>query len=130
HFATSLVTTHLPLARVPRAIDAAGVTRATLALAELLRRLGHGRPRIAVASLNPHAGEGEMFGSEEAKSIAPGVASARRKLGRKAIIEGPLGAETAFRKMKHAAYEGVVAMYHDQATIPMKLQSFGEAVNV
>jgi 4-hydroxythreonine-4-phosphate dehydrogenase len=128
--ATSLVTTHVAVSDVPRRIDAAGVSQATLALAELLRRIGKRKPRVAVASLNPHAGEGEMFGKEETRAIVPGIARARRRLGAKANVLGPIGAETAFRKMRAGVYDGVVAMYHDQATIPMKLVAFGDAVNV
>jgi 4-hydroxythreonine-4-phosphate dehydrogenase len=128
--ATSLVTTHVAVSDVPRRIDATGVARATWALVELLRQTGKKKPRVAVASLNPHAGEGEMFGKEETRAILPGIRNARRALGRSAEIVGPLGAETAFRKMRGRAYDGVVSMYHDQATIPMKLLAFGDAVNV
>jgi 4-hydroxythreonine-4-phosphate dehydrogenase len=71
-----------------------------------------------------------MFGKEETRAIAPGIARARRTLGRAADIVGPVGAETAYRKMRAGAFDGVVAMYHDQATIPMKLVAFGDAVNV
>ena len=127
--ATSLVTTHLPLARVPAALTSEGVADATVYLARLLTQLGKRRPRVAVASLNPHAGEGEMFGNEERRAIAPGIARAKRRASG-AVITGPVGAETAYRKMRGGAYDGVVAMYHDQATIPMKLVAFGEAVNV
>jgi 4-hydroxythreonine-4-phosphate dehydrogenase len=127
---TSLVTTHVAVSDVPRRIDARGVTSATVALVELLRRTGAKKPRVAIASLNPHAGEGEMFGKEETRAIAPGIAKARAALGRTAELVGPLGAETAFRKMRAGVYDGVVAMYHDQATIPMKLVAFGDAVNV
>jgi 4-hydroxythreonine-4-phosphate dehydrogenase len=127
--ATSLVTTHVPIARVPRLLTPEGVADAALGLAELLVKLGHRSPRVAVASLNPHAGEGEMFGAEERRAIAPGIALARRRM-RAARITGPVGAETAFRKARAGVFDGVVAMYHDQATIPMKLVAFGEAVNV
>jgi 4-hydroxythreonine-4-phosphate dehydrogenase len=128
--ATSLVTTHLPLARVPRALSPAGVSEAIVELGRLLAALGHEQPTLAVCSLNPHAGEGELFGDEERRAIAPGIAAARRVLGRRARVLGPIGAETAYRKAKAGEYAGVVAMYHDQATIPMKLVSFGDAVNV
>lgn len=127
---TSLVTTHLPLRKVPSAITAEGVRRATRHLARLLRRAGHERPTLAVTSLNPHAGEDELLGQDEAKLIVPGVVAARRKLYGKAKVLGPIGAETAFRLAAAGKYDGVVAMYHDQATIPMKLLAFGEAVNV
>lgn len=127
---TSLVTTHLPLARVPRAITKEGVRDATMALARLLSLLGKKRPRLAVTSLNPHAGESELLGTEEARAIVPGIELASRALGRAATVVGPVGAETAYRLAHAGRYDGVVAMYHDQATIPMKLVAFGEAVNV
>ena len=128
--ATSLVTTHLPLSRVPRQLTPERVARATIQLAILMRGMGVAQPRLAVCALNPHAGEGELLGAEEVRAIAPGVSLARRSLATKAHIEGPIGAETAYRKAYTGSYEGVVAMYHDQATIPMKLVAFGQAVNV
>jgi len=127
---TSLVTTHLPISRVPESLSAAGVAEATLWLGRLVRALGYERPELAVCSLNPHAGESELLGSEERKAIVPGIRSAARKLGRSVRVSGPIGAESAYRKAFAGQYAGVVAMYHDQATIPMKLVAFGEAVNV
>jgi 4-hydroxythreonine-4-phosphate dehydrogenase len=127
---TSLVTTHLPLSRVPRAITKAGVRDSTVQLVRLLRALGKRRPRVAVTSLNPHAGESELLGREEATSIIPGIELARAEVGRGTRLVGPLGAETAYRLAYAGHYDGVVAMYHDQATIPMKLVAFGDAVNV
>jgi 4-hydroxythreonine-4-phosphate dehydrogenase len=134
-FTTALVTTHLPIASVPRAITADAVATSTYWLARLLLDLkrGRGKPRIAVCSLNPHAGEGGLLGAEEAKAIAPGISRAIARLDRPSsvVIEGPRGAETLFRQANGAgAWDGVVAMYHDQATIPMKLVGFGESVNV
>lgn len=128
--ATSLVTTHVPLARVSEVLAPEGVRDAILALVDLLQRTGVDGPRIAVASLNPHAGEGELLGDEERRAIVPGIRAARRRLGNAAVIVGPIGAETAYRKARLGEYSGVVAMYHDQATIPMKLVAFGDAVNV
>jgi 4-hydroxythreonine-4-phosphate dehydrogenase len=138
---TSLATTHVPLARVPRAVTPALVGRATFWLAWLLSRLANGTkggvPRVAVAALNPHAGEGGLLGREERTRIAPGIAGARQRLkdaGIRATIDGPVAAESAFRLAQARGHErvwdGVVAMYHDQATIPMKLTGFGDAVNV
>lgn len=127
---TSLVTTHLPLSRVPRSLTPEGVALATVWLVRLLSALGNARPRVAVASLNPHAGESELLGREESRAILPGIRGARRRLRGRARVEGPVGAETAYRKAWSGEYDGVVAMYHDQATIPMKLVAFGEAVNV
>jgi 4-hydroxythreonine-4-phosphate dehydrogenase len=128
--ATSLVTTHLPLSRVPKAISSSAVRDATVGLSQLLLALGRKRPKVAIASLNPHAGESELLGGEERRAIAPGIVAARRVLGRRVELEGPIGAETAYRKAYGGTYDGVVAMYHDQATIPMKLIAFGDAVNV
>jgi 4-hydroxythreonine-4-phosphate dehydrogenase len=127
---TSLVTTHLPLNKVPRAVTPAGVEAAAFELGRLLQHLGKKRPKIAVTSLNPHAGESELLGGEEARAIAPGIARAQRRLKRSAELLGPIGAETAYRRAAAGGYDGVVAMYHDQATIPMKLLAFGDAVNV
>ena len=127
---TSLASTHLPLSRVPEVLSSARVRDATVALAQLLVGLGRRRPRIAVCSLNPHAGESELLGDEERRAIVPGISAARARLRKKARIEGPIGAETAYRKALAATYDGVVAMYHDQATIPLKLVAFGDAVNV
>jgi 4-hydroxythreonine-4-phosphate dehydrogenase len=130
---TALVTTHLPVAQVPSAITPGRVASATYWLAWLLLRSKRGPVRVAVASLNPHAGEGGLIGREERSRIAPGIGQARSRLraaGIDALVEGPVPAETAFRLMRAGRWGGVVAMYHDQATIPMKLTGFGEAVNV
>jgi 4-hydroxythreonine-4-phosphate dehydrogenase len=130
---TSLASTHVPLARVPRVLTADAVARATYWLAWLLSRLSRRSPRIAVAALNPHAGEGGLLGKEEEARIAPGIARARDRLRASRIdatIDGPVPAETAFRLASAKRWDGVVAMYHDQATIPMKLLEFGDAVNV
>ncbi len=130
---TSLVTTHLPLAKVPRAVTKQAVARAAFWLAELLIRARGGVPRVVVCGLNPHAGEAGRLGEEESRAIAPGIALARARLakaGLRAALTGPMPAESALRLALAGAFDGAVAMYHDQATIPMKLTSFGDAVNV
>lgn len=128
--ATSLVTTHLPLGKVPRALTREGVRDATVELVRLLVALGKKKPVVAVASLNPHAGESELLGKEESTAILPGIELARAVVGKSAKLIGPTGAETAYRLTYAGKYDGVVAMYHDQATIPMKLVAFGDAVNI
>ncbi|MGH7438473.1 MAG: PdxA family dehydrogenase [Polyangiaceae bacterium] len=131
--ATSLVTTHLPLADVPAAITPEAVATSTYWLAWLLARTGRRPVRVAVASLNPHAGEGGLLGPEERSRIVPGIERARARLAGshvKVAVEGPIPAETAFRLMAAGRWGGVVAMYHDQSTIPMKLAAFGDTVNV
>jgi 4-hydroxythreonine-4-phosphate dehydrogenase len=130
---TSLVTTHLPLSRVPRAITRDAVASSAFWLADVLARLLGRAPRVAVASLNPHAGEGGLLGGEESSAIVPGIEKARERARRAGVLcelTGPVPAETAFRVAAKGGYDGVVAMYHDQATIPMKLLGFGDAVNV
>jgi 4-hydroxythreonine-4-phosphate dehydrogenase len=127
---TSLVTTHIALADVAAAITKAEVARAIYWTCDFLRKLGAKKP-VAVAALNPHAGEGGLLGEEEESEIAPGIELARKRLGPiPMVIEGPIAAETAFRRASKGVYSAVVAMYHDQATIPMKLLAFGDAVNV
>lgn len=118
----ALVTTHLALRAVPDAITQPRVERACRHLAEALHALGVARPRTVVAGLNPHAGESGLFGDEERVVIAPAA--------RAAGAEGPVGAETAFRLAAAGEVDGVVAMYHDQATIASKLADWTEAVNV
>jgi 4-hydroxythreonine-4-phosphate dehydrogenase len=130
---TALVTTHLPLARVPEAITPEAVATTCYWIVRLLVALGYELPRVAIAALNPHAGEGGLLGNEETTQIAPGVRKALQRLaadGYSAVLQGPIGAETAFRKHASGDYDGVVAMYHDQATIPSKLVGFGKTVNV
>jgi 4-hydroxythreonine-4-phosphate dehydrogenase len=127
---TSLATTHLPLGSVARRLSSKVVSDATLWLGRLVQGLGVAKPRLAVCALNPHAGESELLGNEERRFIVPGARAAARALGARVRIDVPVGAETAYRKAYAGLYDGVVAMYHDQATIPMKLVAFGDAVNV
>lgn len=129
---TSLVTTHLALRDVPDAITKVEVARATYWTARFVRQLGASGP-IAVAALNPHAGEDGLLGDEEIRALGPALPLARKRLAKEGIdvtITGPVPAETAFRLAASGHFAAVVAMYHDQATIPMKLLGFGEAVNV
>jgi 4-hydroxythreonine-4-phosphate dehydrogenase len=129
---TSLVTTHLPITAVPRAITAKEVARAVYWTACLVADMQDTRT-VAVAALNPHAGESGRLGTEESRVIAPGIARGRARLAEERVrvaVQGPVPAETAFRLAASGAFSAVVAMYHDQATIPMKLLGFGEAVNV
>jgi 4-hydroxythreonine-4-phosphate dehydrogenase len=129
---TSLVTTHLALGDVPKAITPDEVARAVYWTGRFVRQLG-ANGRVAVTALNPHAGEGGLLGTEEVRVIAPGIARGKKRLKSERIdieVDGPVPAETAFRLARAGSYVAVVAMYHDQATIPMKLLGFGEAVNV
>ncbi|HVH28596.1 MAG TPA: 4-hydroxythreonine-4-phosphate dehydrogenase PdxA [Vicinamibacterales bacterium] len=122
-----LATVHIPLAEVPRALSES-LMEATIDLtARELPRYGVAHPRIAVAGLNPHAGEHGLFGHEEETVIAPAVASCR---ARGIDVSGPFPGDTVFMRARRNEFDVVVACYHDQGLIPVKLVAFGEAVNV
>ncbi len=122
-----LVTTHLSVRDAAGAIVPEAVCRTVAHLAAALHRLGSPRPRIWVTGLNPHAGEGGLFGSEETEAILPGLT----RLGAiSADVRGPVPAEAAFRAAADDRIDGVVAMIHDQATIASKLLDWGASVNV
>ena len=107
HLTVSLVTTHLPLKKVSRAVTQDAVAAACFWLGDLLTSLELERPRLVVAALNPHAGEGGLLGDEETTRIAPGMARARARLKRRGVtLDGPLGAETAFRRAAGGEYDG------------------------
>ena len=115
------VTTHVALREVPGLITRERVLRTIKLADQAARSLGVERPRIAVAGLNPHSGEGGLFGSEEVEAIRPAVEEAR---GLGFTVEGPMPADTVFVKAAGGAYDMVVAMYHDQGHIPVKLTGF------
>jgi len=123
----SLATVHVPLAEVPRVLTRARVAETIALTAEWMPRAGVERARIAVAGLNPHAGEAGVLGTEDEEVIAPAVAEARR-----AGIDasGPWPGDTVFLRASRGEFDAVVAAYHDQGLIPVKLLSFGHAVNV
>jgi 4-hydroxythreonine-4-phosphate dehydrogenase len=124
----ALATTHLPLAKVPRAITRAGLL-ATLKVIDkdLRKRFGIRRPRILVSGLNPHSGESGHLGAEEQRTIAPAIAAAR-KLG--IAAEGPIPADTLFVPARLKSADCALAMYHDQGLPVLKYASFGRGVNV
>ncbi len=124
----ALATTHLPLSAVPGAIQST-MLRDTLRIIhhDLVERFGVARPRILVAGLNPHAGEGGHMGREEIEIIEP-VLSAMR--GEGMLLEGPLPADTLFVPSKLQGADAVLAMYHDQGLPVLKHASFGGGVNV
>ena len=129
----ALVTTHLSIANVPSAITSARVMRSVRHLAEALLRLAPERAAatILVTGLNPHAGEAGLFGSEENDVITPALTLlAQEEPFRSRIKLSPaLPAEAVFRAAQRGAADGVVAMFHDQATIASKLLDWGSAVN-
>ena len=122
-----LETIHMALADVPRAISRASLCRTLDITANWAARYVAPRPRIAVCGLNPHAGEGGHFGNEEIVTIAPAVQDARE---RGLEVSGPFPADTIFRRMREGEFDFVVAMYHDQALIPVKTLDFHGGVNI
>jgi 4-hydroxythreonine-4-phosphate dehydrogenase len=131
----SLVTTHLGIKGVSKALTRAKIRRAVTQTAEHLQNWWRiEKPRVAVAALNPHAGEAGLFGKEEIKIITPEIEALKKAFGNKAEISGPTPADTLFAK-NHLAddrdkFDAVVCMYHDQGLIPVKLLDFRRTVNV
>ncbi|NOS99442.1 MAG: 4-hydroxythreonine-4-phosphate dehydrogenase PdxA [Phycisphaerales bacterium] len=127
-FRIALASTHVGLFDLRAQFSLGLVFHPIDQLDDALRRWwGMERPRIAVAALNPHAGEGGMFGDEETRVIEPAIAIAR---DHGIDVTGPFPADTLFRNALNGRFDGIVAMYHDQALIPVKLLAFDEAVNV
>ena len=127
-FAVSFVTNHIPLADVPKHLSVQRIVNVICITQQALIRCGISEPRLVVAGLNPHAGEEGMFGDEETRFICPAIAQAQAQTG--IPIEGPLPADVLFAKANQGAWHAVIAMYHDQGNIPIKLLGFGELVNV
>lgn len=122
------VTVHISLADVPGALTQALIVKTGRIVAKALReRFGIAHPRLAIAGLNPHAGESGALGSEDAAIIMPAVAELQAE---GLAVEGPFPADTMFHARARQTYDVALAMYHDQALIPIKTIAFDEAVNV
>ena len=122
-----LATVHIPLAEVPRALThdrLLGVIRLT---ASSLPAFGIPSPRLGVAGLNPHAGEAGLLGTEEQTTIGPAIDAARAE---GIHASGPFPADTLFVRAARGEFDAVIAAYHDQGLVPVKLLAFGRAVNV
>jgi len=123
----TLATVHVPLANVSGLLTVADVSRTIVMTADWLHHLGVTAPRVAMAGLNPHAGESGLLGSEDEAILRPAVAEAARQgVG----ASGPWSADTVFVRAVRGEFDAVVACYHDQGLIPVKLLAFGQAVNV
>jgi 4-hydroxythreonine-4-phosphate dehydrogenase len=127
NLAVAHVTLHMALRDVFRHLTPAAVLEKTQLLDGLLTRMLGRRPRLGVAALNPHASDGGLFGDEEATIIAPAVEAARKQ-GLDA--SGPWPCDTLFVRARHGEFDGIVAMYHDQGHIALKLLGEGRAVNI
>ena len=122
-----LISTHVPLSEAIRLVEKERISRVVRLAERELRRWGIVRPRIAVAALNPHGAEGGLFGVEEAAEIQPAVEACREE---GLEVSGPHSADTVFLRASRGEFDAVISCYHDQAMIPVKCLSFGEAVNV
>jgi 4-hydroxythreonine-4-phosphate dehydrogenase len=121
------VTSHVPMAEMPKLLTVDAIVEALKLTASALRAAGFDPPRIAVAALNPHAGDGGNFGREEIDVIAPAVEAAQaRGIG----CEGPFPADTVFVRARRGDYDAVLTMYHDQGQIAMKLMGFDRGVTL
>jgi 4-hydroxythreonine-4-phosphate dehydrogenase len=127
----ALVTAHVPLCKVPRALNQSEIVRVGLLLDEFVRSRGKNGPRIAVAGLNPHAGESGKLGAEEIEIIAPAVQELQSRIedGESKIV-GPVSPDTVFHRAIEGEFDAVLCMYHDQGLIPLKLHAFHSGVNV
>jgi len=121
------VTSHVPLAKVASLLTIDGIVGALGLTATALRAAGFEPPRIAVAALNPHAGDGGNFGREEIDVIAPAVLRAKAK---GIAVEGPFPADTVFVRARRGDFDAVLTMYHDQGQIAMKLMGFDRGVTL
>jgi 4-hydroxythreonine-4-phosphate dehydrogenase len=126
-FWVMLVTTHLPLSKVSKAVTKKKVLQTIKLANEFLYSVRGKKPKIGVAGLNPHAGEGGIFGTEEKKAIKPAVEEAKR-MG--INVKGPISPDGIFYLANVGLFDIVIAMYHDQGLIPLKLLSFNRSVNV
>ena len=122
-----LATTHVPLAEVPRRLTRQRIEEVVGLAHDELPRFGCRRPRLAVAGLNPHAGESGLLGEEDDRVVRPAVEACR---ARGIAVVGPEPADTLFVRALRGAFDAVIACYHDQGLIPVKLVAFGQAVNV
>ncbi len=128
----ALVTSHIPLAKVSGALKQSEIVRVGLLLAEFLQRRGIKLPRIAVAGLNPHAGESGKIGREEIEIIAPAISelnSSHVTRHTSHVFSGPHSPDTVFHRTVEGEFDAVLCMYHDQGLIPLKLHGFHNGVN-
>ena len=128
----ALVTAHLPLRKAASALKQSEIVRVGLLLADFLNSRFKSSPRVAVAGLNPHAGESGKLGREEIEIISPAVSELQSAIRnpQSAIFVGPVSADTVFHRAIEDEFDAVLCMYHDQGLIPLKLHAFHEGVNV
>ena len=125
----ALVTTHIPIKDVAAQLSASEIVRVGILLADFLKKRV-GCARIAVAGLNPHAGESGTMGREEIEIIEPAIKALRASRRMDVTFDGPVSPDTVFHRAVRCEFDGVLCMYHDQGLIPLKLHAFDEGVNI
>lgn len=123
----ALVSAHCPLRKAIQSLSVKRIVLVAERLIELLKTTGKTAPRIAIAGLNPHAGENSLLGSEEKRFILPAIAQLRKS---GCNVVGPHAPDSVFRRAEQGEFDGVVAAYHDQGLIPFKLLHFSTGVNI
>src|SRR5438046_1385435 len=129
----ALVTAHIPLCKIPRALKRSEIVRVGVLLVDFLHARWKTTPRIGVAGLNPHAGESGKLGREEIEIITPAVQELKSFLVTRhssLVVTGPVSPDTVFHRAVEGEFDAVLCMYHDQALIPLKLHAFHSGVNV
>jgi 4-hydroxythreonine-4-phosphate dehydrogenase len=128
----ALITTHIPLRAVPGLLKTSEIVRVGKLLDNFLVLRGIESPRVAVAGLNPHAGESGKLGREEIEIIAPAIAELNQSpiTNHQSPFDGPISPDTLFYHLLHGKWHAALCMYHDQGLIPLKLHGFDEGVNV
>ena len=121
------VTSHIPLKNVAEKLNIDGIVEAIVLANQTLARAGYNNPRIAVAALNPHAGDGGAIGTEEIEIIAPAVEKAKLQSIK---VDGPFPSDTLYLKVRDGQFDCAVSMYHDQGQIAIKLLGFHQGVSV
>lgn len=122
-----LTTTHVPLSEVRNLLTRDRILKTIQLTHQWLKQVGIEHPRLAVTGLNPHSGDGGIFGNEEIKVIAPAIEAAQKEM---IEVTGPFSADALFGRIHESSYDAVITMYHDQGMIPIKMASMDRAVNI
>lgn len=122
-----LTTTHIPLSEVHNHLTCDRILKTIRLTHQWLTQVGIERPCIAVTGLNPHSGDGGIFGDEETKTIGPAIEDAQKE---NIKVDGPFSADALFGRIHEASFDAVITMYHDQGMIPIKMASMDRAVNI
>ena len=122
-----LTTTHVPLSEVQELLTRDRILKIIRLTHQWLTQVGIERPHLAVTGLNPHSGDGGIFGNEESETIVPAIEIAQKE---NIKVSGPFSADALFGRIHESSYDAIITMYHDQGMIPIKMASMDRAVNI